>query len=203
MGTDVKTAKRAAPFCMALVLVACGGRAPAPAPGTSQGTPPDIRGLRVLVLPVQQVTGVVGDLDAEIAFGLRDRTRDVTWVLAPEIEDILARSPAVNTRTRGLPVGQFLGAEVRRVGDPLFGLLRRMAALVDADAVLLPVRAVAVVEAGADPKITLAVTLIEARTGRVRWFGVVEGEAFPAGDPRGLATSVNALARTLLWYMGD
>ena len=186
----------------ALVLSACGGNAPPPGPGTSVGTPPDLRGARVLVLPVQQVFGVSGDADAELAFGLKDRTQDVTWVLAHEVEDVLARTPAINASTRGLPVGFFLQAEVRRIGDPLYGVLRRMSALVDADAVLLPVRATLVADVGEDPSILWSVALIEPRTGRVPWFAVIQGGAFPAGDPRALASSVDVLARTLLWYVG-
>jgi hypothetical protein len=77
-----------------------------------------------------------------------------------------------------------------------------MAALVDAQAVLLPVQAVFASEAGEDPTIQLAVALIEVRTGRVRWFGIVEGGTFPARDPRGLASTADLLARTLLWYVG-
>lgn len=190
-----------AAILVALVLSACGGNRPPPGPGTSLGTPPDLRGRRVLVLPVQQVLGVSGDPDAELAFGLRDRTQAVTWVLPHEVEEILARSPAINASTRGLPVGLFLRAEVRRIGDPLFGELRRMAALVNADAVLLPVQAALAADVGEDPTIRWSVALIEVRTGRVPWFGVVEGGAFPAGDPRGLASSVDRLARTLLWYV--
>ncbi len=191
-----------AAILVALALSACGGTTLAPGPGTSLGTPPDLRGTRVIVLPVQQVLGVSGDPDAELAFGLRERTQDVTWVLAHEVEEVLARSPAINARTRGLPVGHFLQAEVRRIGDPLFGQLRRMAALVDADAVLLPVQVSVAADVGEDPKIRWSVALIEVRTGRVPWFGVVEGGMFPTGDPRGLASSVDQLARTLLWYVG-
>ena len=195
-----------APACtailVALALSACGGSTPPPGPGTSMGTPPDLRGTRVMVLPVQQLLGVSGDPDAELAFGLRAGTREVTWVLWYEVEEVLARSPGINARTRGLPVGQFLQAEVQRIGDPLFGELRRMAALVDADAVLLPVQAALAADVGEDPRIRWSVALIEVRTGRVPWFGVVEGGAFPAGNPRGLASSVDRLARTLLWYVG-
>lgn len=190
------------PILVALVFSACGGSVPPPAPGTSFGSPPDLRGTRMIVLPVQQVLGVSGDPDAELAFGLRDRTREVTWVFAPEVDDALARSPGLNATTRGLPVGRFLRAEVQRIGDPLFGQLRRMGALMGADGVLLPVQAAAVADAEGGVKIELTVALIQVRTGRVRWFGVVEGGAFPAGDPRGLASAVDVLARTLLWYVG-
>jgi hypothetical protein len=77
-----------------------------------------------------------------------------------------------------------------------------MAALVDAEGTLIPVQVALVSDAGEDPKIQLSVTLIEVRTGRVRWFGLAEGGTFPAGDPRGLAYAVDRLARTLLWYLG-
>ena len=186
----------------ALVLAACGGSVPPPGPGTSIGSPPDLRGTRVMVLPVQQVLGVSGDPDAELAFGLSDRTQEVTWVFAQEVDEALSRAPAVDAATSGLSVGQFLRSEVRRIGDPLFGQLRRMAALVDAEGALIPVQVALVSDAGKDPKIQLSVALIEVRTGRVRWFGIVEGGAFPAGDPRGLASAVDRLARTLLWYVG-
>ena len=187
---------------VAWVLSACGGSRPPPAAGTSVGSPPDLRGTRVLVLPVQQILGVSGDPDAELAFGLRDRTRAVTWVLAEELDAVLGRSPGINARPRGLPVAQFLQAEVRRIGDPLYGELRRMSALVDADAVLLPVQAALTTDVGEDPRVNWSVALIEVTTGRVHWFGIVEGGAFPAGDPRALASSVERLARTLLWYVG-
>ena len=185
-----------------LVVSACGGSTPAPGPGTSVGSPPDLRGTRVLVLPTQQILGVPGDPDAELAFGLQDRTGAVTWVLAGELDRVLARSPGINANPRGLPVALFLQAEVRRIGDPLYGELRRMAALVDADAVLLPVQAALTADVGEDPRVNWSVALIEVSTGRVHWFGIVEGGAFPAGDPRGLASSVDRLARTLLWYVG-
>lgn len=156
-----------------------------------------------MLLPVQQVLGVPGDPDAELAFGLRGRGSGVEWVFPSEIEEMLSRAPNVRGSTRGLPVGQFLAAEVQRVGDPLYGELRRMAALVDADAVLLPVQAsLAEGDAGAEPTVRFWTALIEVRTGRVLWFSVLEGGAFPAGDPRALASAVETVARTLLWYAG-
>ena len=185
---------------VALAFSACGGSVPLPEPGTSFGLPPDMRGTRVMVLPVQQVLGVQGDPDAELAFGLGDRTREVAWVLSQEVDDALARSPSVDATTRGLSVGHFLRSEVQRIGDPLFGEFRRMAALVNADGVLLPVQASLVADAAGGAKVQLAVAIIQVRTGRVAWFGIVEGGAFPAGDPRGLASAVDVLARTLLWY---
>ena len=190
---------------LAILVSACAsGNTQAPEPGSSRGTPPDLRGLKVIVLPFQQNAGVPGNPDAELAFGLQSRSPGVEWVLPEEMDGILARSPSVRTRTRGLSVGIFLRTEVDRVGDPLYGELRRMAALVDAEVVLIPIGiSPSNAEAEGDPTVAVTAALVVARTGRVAWFGIVEGEALPAGDPRGLASAVDQLARTLLWYAGE
>lgn len=193
-------ARAAASWVAAAVLVAC-GTAPPPEPGATRGVAPDLRGLSVLLLPLQQNLGVVGDPDAELAYGLRQRGRDIAWISAAAVEERMARSPGVPARTRGLPVSVFLQAEVDRVGDPLYGELRRTAALVDAEVVFLPVQASLEAAPGADPRVRFVSALIDVRTGRVGWFGVLEGGAFPSGDPRGLASAVDEIARTLLWYM--
>jgi hypothetical protein len=187
----------------ALLLAACGPKtAPPPAPGTTRGVPPDLRGVKVLLLPVQQNLAVPGDPDAELAYGLRERGPDVLWVSAAEVEEVLARSPAMQARTRGLPVGIFLQAEVERVGDPLYGELRRTASLVDASVAFIPIQSSLEATPGEEPRVRFQATLIDVRTGRVLWFGVLEGGAYPARDPRGLASAVDEVARTLIWYGG-
>ncbi len=163
---------------------------------------PDLRGVRVLLLPVQQNVGVAGDPDAELAYGLRERGGGIPWISAAEAEARIARAPGVQARTRGLPVGMFLQAEVDRIGDPLYGELRRTAALVDAEAVFIPVQVSLQPVPGEEPRVRVVSTLIDVRTGRVAWFGVLEGGAFPANDPRGLASAVDEVARMLLWYTG-
>ena len=115
------------------------------------------------------------------------------------MQEALDRSPGLNARIRGLPVGMFSSAEVRRIGDPLYGDLRRLSSLVDAEVALLPVRA----WARPDPegaRLRLTTALIHVRTGRVLWYGVVEGEPLDPATPVALASAVDALARTLLWY---
>ena len=187
----------------ATLMSACGSSsAPLPDPGASRGTPPDLRGLKVIVLPFQQNAGVSGNPDAELAFGLQSRSPGVEWVLPDEMDAVLARSPSVKTRTRGLSVGIFLRTEVDRIGDPLYGELRRMAALVDADLILIPIGIAPSYAQEGDPTVAVTAAIVAARTGRVAWFGIVEGEAQPAGDPRGLASAVDRLARRLLWSMG-
>lgn len=193
---------------VALLVAGCGGpgTAPAPQPGESTGFPPDLRGRRVMLLPIQRIAGVGGDPSAELAFALTDRSEEIEWVLEAEVREVLERSPAIQADTRGLPVSIFLQAEVDRVGDPLYGQLRRMAGLVNADAIVLPV--MASFEAnpqipGSAPRVRLTAAILEPRAGRVMWFGVEEGEEHPRGDPRGLASAADRLARTILWYAFD
>jgi len=187
----------------AVAVAACsGGPPPAPGPGTTSGIAPDLRGRRVMILPVQQNLGVMGEPDAEIIFGLRERRVQIDWILPAEVDDMLRRSPGVRSSTRGLPVGQFLTAEVMRVGDPLYGDLRRLSALVDADAVLIPVQTSLESDAETGTTVRLWTALIEVRTGRVLWFSILDGDVYPPADPRGLASAVDMMARSLLWYAG-
>jgi hypothetical protein len=156
-----------------------------------------------MVLPVQDRGGVPGTVDAELLFQLRDRAPRVEWIPHEEIEERLERSPGLQAEVRGLPVGVFRSAEVRRIGDPLYGQLRRMAALVDAPVALLPV-AVALRPAGSRGEVVarLQAALVDVRTGRVLWFGMEEGRQGAAADAAVLASGVDALARSLLRRSG-
>jgi hypothetical protein len=154
-----------------------------------------------MVFPVQRSAGVDDDLDAEVAFGLRSRGPDVSWILPADLQRVLDRSPSLRSRIRGLDVGAFGVGEVRRVGDPLYGDLRRLAIMVDGQVALIPLQASLVADtAGAGTSVALSATLIEVRSGRVLWFGVVKGDAGDPADPGPLASAADALARTLLWY---
>ena len=187
---------------LATLLGACARTAPAPEAGTSLGTPPDLRGTRVMVLPVQENRGVPGDPDAEIAFALKGRSRGIEWAFPPELTRALERSPGLDTDSHGFPWPVFEEAEVRRVGDPLYGQLRRLAAVVDAQVALIPVRASLEADSVGAQAVRLSAALIQVRTGRVLWFGVAQGDAGAPRDPRALASTVDRLARTLLWYAG-
>jgi hypothetical protein len=186
---------------LAFMLVAlpawgCASRPGPPGPGEARGLLPDLRGQRVLVLPIQLRGGVPdGALaDAELAHALRALGQGVDWVLPPEMDDRLARSPGVSARIRDLPVGVFLRAEVERIGDPLYGDLRRLSALTGAGLALIPVE-LRYADVGAY-RITAA--LVSLRSGRVNWLGVVEGEAGVADDPGALASAAERLARAVL-----
>ena len=152
-----------------------------------------------MVLPFQSAVGIAGDPDAELAFVLRDRGPGVTWVLPPRLQQALDRSPGLPVRIHGLQVGVFSAAEVERVGDPLYGDLLRLAALVDAETALIPLRVWrAPGEEGS--RVVISASLIHVRTGRVLWFGIVEGVPAEPEDPGALASAVEALSRRLLWY---
>jgi hypothetical protein len=154
-----------------------------------------------MVFPLQRRTQVVGDVDAEIAFGLRGRGADVGWILPAELQKVVDRSPSLATRTHGLDITAFGVGEVRRVGDPLYGELLRMASVVDGQVALIPLTASLVADSTSTAvSVALAATLIDVRGGHVLWFGVVKGDAREPGDPGALASAADMLARTLLWY---
>jgi len=188
---------RIAPLALALLLVwNCGSPPPPPGAGESRGALPDLRGWTVMVLPVQLKTGVPQGVqaDPELAHALRTQGEGVTWVFPPEIEEVLGRSPAVPTQIRALPVHVFLQTEVNRIGDPLFGHLLRLGGLTGADVALIPVE----LKYGEGGAYSISVALVGTSTGRVSWFGVIEGGTGDAQDPATLASVAEVLARTLL-----
>lgn len=199
---------RLAALCATLMLMvalgACGSSTvEAPSPGNTRTLPPDLRGLTVMVLPVQSEAGVTGDVDAELAFAIRAVEGDVTWVFPPRLEAALERSPGLDARTTGLPVARFLRTEVERVGDPLYGYLRRLAAVVNADVALIPVQvAPGPPDENGLTALEASVAMISVRSGRVLWFGVVDGDVGELGSPEVLASAMERLARRLLWYAG-
>ncbi|HSR41794.1 MAG TPA: hypothetical protein VLL48_06475 [Longimicrobiales bacterium] len=184
------------------VAVSCGGgRTAPPAAGDSYGAVPPLQGREVMVMPAQRVRGVPrAEVDPEIAFALGERSERVGWVLPDQMRGLLERSPAVQVSLDALPVAIFLQAEVERVGDPLLGELIRIAALTGADVALIPVE-VRHRPAGASAPgaVEIVAALLNARNGRVLWFGVVEGEPGSPGDPGALATAADALARAVVW----
>ena len=149
-----------------------------------------------MVLPFQLTPGVSRGVlaDPELAHALRTRGEGVKWVFPPEMDEILERSPGVPTQIRGLPVHIFLQAEVDRVGDPLFGQLLRLAGLTGADVALIPVE----LKHGEGGGYVMSAALIAIRTGRVSWYGVVEGAAGEAENPATLASAAETLARAIL-----
>lgn len=182
-------------LALGLVLAACASNPSPPVPGDTRGGVPDLRGHRVLVLPVQlrQGTSSGVTIDEEIAYALPARSERVSWVFPPEVEGILRRSPGVAATVHDLPVGIFLQAEVNRIGDPLYGEIRRLTTLVGADIALIPVAL-----DYAEGAYNLSVALVSPVTGRVLWFSILQGEAGPADAPATLASISDTLARALV-----
>lgn len=180
-----------------LFAAACGGKEP---PSADRPAPPapDLTGRAVMVLPVQPTAGAVpAGLDAEIAFWLADHGNSVRWVFPPALEQALHRSPALqDIALHALAVSSFRRAEVRRIGDPLFGDLRRLGALVDTRYALVPVAGGYVPRPDGAGRVELAAALIDTMGGAVLWFGVVGGEPGVHGAPTVVASAAQALART-------
>jgi hypothetical protein len=131
--------------------------------------------------------------DAELAFALQSRAEAVSWVFPSDVREILDRSPGVRVEMQNLPVTMFLEAEVDRIGDPLFGDLRRASALVGADIALIPVE----VRYGVDETYIISTAILSVRTGRVFWYGVVQGGVGEAENPQTLASAADTLARVV------
>ena len=121
-------AKAAGTVLAAVMAFGCGGTAQAPSAGDFEGFIPDLRGRRVMVFRCnsRRVCPEAWTRRSLLRFGTRGP--EVAWIFSDELEAVVARSPSVDTAVRGLPVGIFLSAEVRRIGDPLFGQLRRLGA---------------------------------------------------------------------------
>ena len=151
-----------------------------------------------MLLPVQPTRGATPTgLDEELAYWFGERSRAVRWVFPPTLERALERSPGLGIHLRSLAVSSFFRAEVRRIGDPLFGDLRRLSALVDARFAIVPIAAPPASTAGEDGRVEIAAAVIETVGGQVHWFGVVAGEPGPEGASATTASAAQALARTL------
>jgi hypothetical protein len=179
---------------LALTLSACGGRggdgepaAPPPAP--------DLRGVRVMLLPVQ--APAPERLDAELAFWLEDRAPSTDWVLPVELQAAVDRAPAWRLRLDGLPrpIGDLGGGE-RVVRDPLYGALRQLGAVVDSDYALVPV-STGLRTDSTGLELAMAMAVVDIRGGRVLWLHTVRSGGNP--DRRAAVASVAELvARSLL-----
>ena len=192
----------------AAALAACGGNRHAPPTPDAPPPPPSLAGAVVMLMPLQDAAyarlsaegdgGAGAQLDAELAYWLAERGAGVRWVLPARLREVLARSPGLGIDIANLDIAAFRAAQVQRVGDPLFGDLVRLGALVNARFALIP--AFAAYRPGADGepgRIELAAIVIDCTDGRVHWFGLVAGEPGPAGAQATAATAAQALARAL------
>jgi hypothetical protein len=199
-----------------LLLCACSSRTP-PAADTQQRPFPDMGGRAVMLLPVQNVIPLVSPpatadttrapaqlspdvraaLEAELGFWLSSQSPRVQWVLPEAVERAVQRSPSIDVRVRDLTVRDFLRMRLTQIGDPLYGELRRVAALVDARYALLPIGAVWIPEQNGGGRIHVALALIDSMGGGVLWSGVAAGTPGSSTDPAVVASAAEAVARLI------
>lgn len=192
----------------ALLLLGCGKHtAPPPAPTTAPASSaPVLEGAAVLLMPVQR--GMVPSpdsaahhwpadraaLDAEIAYWLKELSPRTRWYLPDLIDRALARSPGLNVRPHELAVGIFQQAQVKRIGDPLFGDIRKLAAVFDAEIAVVPIAAEYVGRTREAATLHIAAAVIELDAD-VRWFGVITGTEAGADSQAAMASAAQAFAR--------
>jgi hypothetical protein len=208
--TRAQAGRGIAAFLIFVILSAsaasCGGGAQAlPEPGAPSAVPPpDLAGADVMVLPAQAPPGAAGvvepvpGLDGEIAFWFAEMGPRTRWVFPPEIDRALARSPSLTIRPRALAVSNFHVAEVKNIGDPLFGDLRALNALLGARLALVPVSAEYAPAASGPGRVEIRAALIDTLGGAVLWFGAVAGDPGRVDDPAVAASAARALARAVL-----
>jgi hypothetical protein len=185
---------------------ACGGpKAPPPLPTTKSA--PSMRGGTVMVFPAQTGSVPTGDatarhwpadraaLDAEIAYWIQQGPQRAKWILPETIDRTLARSPALGIEPRALAVGSFQRAQVKRIGDPLFGDLARLAAVLTATVAIIPVAAEYVGAEPATAVLNIATAVIDPTDGDVLWFGIIAGTEAGAGSSAAIASAAQAFAR--------
>jgi hypothetical protein len=195
-----------ATFCT--LTAGCGGtrqRGAPPAPTSSPA--PVLVGYRAMVLPTQRGPVPVADpqaqhfplpadkLDAEIAYWLPELAGAVNWILPAAIQRAITRSPTLGVDMRNLGVSSFHRAQVKRIGDPLFGDLRRLAAVLDARIAVLPVAAEFIGPTQADARVQIATAVIDTFDGTVLWYGVLESAADAKGGDVAIASAAQAFAR--------
>jgi hypothetical protein len=193
----------------AALAVACGGgaRARTAPPEPTTRPAPVLVGYKVMVLPTQRGPVPVADpqkqhfpldaekLDAEIAFWLPQLAGAVQWVLPTTIQRAIDRSPTLGVKMDNLAVTSFHRAQVKRIGDPLFGDLRRLAAVLDTRIAVLPVAAELIGPTRTDARVQIATAVIDTFDGTVLWYGVLESDAEAKGDDVALASAAQVFAR--------
>jgi hypothetical protein len=189
-----RLARRALTAAVVAALAACvspraqsASNAPAPAP--------DLRGRTVMILPAQPGReGAPAGFDAELEYWLADLAPGVRWISPAAVERAVARTPEFAIELRALSGAALVGIAYRRgerIGDPLYGDLRRAGALVDARYALLPVVYASSADGAGRGEVTAA--LIDTMGGGVLWYATVAGEA---GAEAAIASAAQALART-------
>ena len=195
-----------------VVAVACGGGGSSadPVPATGFGV---LSGKTTLVLPVQYVRKVPGGwvggssnareaaraADAEIAFALEEYGGRATWILPDQQVAMLRRQPSI----RGVDPYLLSADELRRerggtlknYRDPLFGEVRKIAALFEARYAIWPMELFYLEDGDSDGgRLAIHAFLLDVRAGGVLWYGVVPGGDEAPASPAALASVAQAFA---------
>lgn len=201
-------ARRLAPLAPALLLLcaaaACGGKA-APPPGQVAPAvsiaPMDLGGQRVLIVPVQQSSGLQFNREVvteEIVAAIRARDSRTQWVDPARLRRSLAQSPNFAPDPAALPNDRYELHGQRRIQGALGDVLRRYMALTEARLVVIPRSAVLMSPDSAPAFVRLNVAVVDARTGFVVWFGEADGRPAPADDRALIASAAQAMAVRLV-----
>lgn len=190
-------------LCLALSILATAacGKEPPPSPDQPQPAVPNLSGLDVMVLPAQPgAGGVPVGFDEALAALLEMDAPSVHWILPAELDRVVARTPWLDIRPRALSVSILRAPEAERIGDPLYGDLRRLGGLVDARYAVIIHQAqymTAPDSLGGYGRVEVSAAIIDTIGGNILWRGMVAGERGPPGDEVALATAVQALVRMI------
>jgi hypothetical protein len=113
------------------------------------------------------------------------------------VERALQGAGRIEVDARSLSVRDFQRARLRSIGDPLYGELRRVGALLDARLAILPLGAVWITEQTGVGRVHISVVLIDTFGGDVLWQGVVAGAPGARGDAATIASTAQALAQLI------
>jgi hypothetical protein len=189
----VRVGRRPVVALVAVALAACGGGRQAFEPGPPPPIP-DLSGIRVMLLPVR--APAPGQIDAELAFWLGSQMPTTEWILPEELQRTLDRAPAWRVQLDGMArrIGD-TGGDNLRILDPLYGTLRQLGAITNADYALVPVRA----RTGQDSVgtvVRLTMAVVGIRGGRVLWLHTIDGDG-AADVAAASASAAERLARML------
>jgi hypothetical protein len=203
--------RRSTAVVLLAIAAACGGgqarpaAAPAPAPAPRPATSVaamQLAGQKVLVLPIQAVSGVGEPRDAvtrEILFALGERDGATQWIDPDRLRGALRRSPGYAADPDALPTDAFRHHQERYVLEPLAGLLRRYSALMDVRLVLIPQSAQWLPSAdGTSGVVRLSATVVDTRSANVVWWGEADGTPAPQPGAAPVATAAAALAARMV-----
>ena len=174
----------------ALVGLACGGKGdPAEQPPPA---PLDLAGARIMLVPAR--VGEPASLQPELVFWLTERGTATDWIRPAEIEEATASIPS--RFALDAPRRVIEGRSGRRLADPLYGDLRRLGAVLEAEMALVPL-GTRIRTDSTGVTVDLTAVLASIHGGRVLWMHTVRAGSAPSID-EGVARAAETLARTLI-----